>query len=77
MFHILEQELQWRRQQGLPEGFGVLKNSKPMIAVGAPEPLEKHKNLQDYFRKSLCSSWWVVEVEMSCSNICRRTGWFG
>lgn len=51
MFHILERELLWRRQQGLPEGFGVLKNSKPVIAVGAPEPLEKQKNLQDYFRE--------------------------
>lgn len=51
MFHILERELLWRRQQGLPEGFGVLKNSKPVIAVGATEPLEKQKNLQDYFRE--------------------------
>lgn len=62
MFHVIERELQWRREQGLPEGFGVLKNSKPIIAVGAPEPLEKQKNLKDYFRKSLISIRWVMRV---------------
>lgn len=51
MFHILERELQWRREQGRPEGFGVLKNSRPVIAVGAKEPLEEQKVMQDYFRE--------------------------
>ena len=58
MFHILERELQWRREQGRPEGFGVLKNSRPVIAVGAKEPLEEQKVMQDYFREY--SFLWAV-----------------
>lgn len=51
MFHILERELKWRREQGLPEGFDVLKSSKPVIALGATVPLENQKIMHDYFRR--------------------------
>lgn len=50
MFHILEREMQWRREQGLDEGFGALRAFKPVVAVGAEDPLEAQKMLADYFR---------------------------
>ncbi|KAF7585989.1 hypothetical protein BBP40_009742 [Aspergillus hancockii] len=49
MFHILEREMQWRREQGRPEGFSALRASPPVIAVGAEDPLEDQKMLADYF----------------------------
>ncbi|KAE8348070.1 Inosine/uridine-preferring nucleoside hydrolase domain-containing protein [Aspergillus coremiiformis] len=49
MFHILEREMQWRKEQGRPEGFGALRASPPVIAVGAEDPLEDQKMLADYF----------------------------
>lgn len=54
MFHILEREMQWRRQNGRPEGYGVLHASRPIIAVGAEDPLEDQKLLADYFRMCFC-----------------------
>ncbi|KAK9635081.1 hypothetical protein V6Z98_002319 [Aspergillus fumigatus] len=49
MFHILEREMQWRREHGRPEGFGALHACRPVIAVGAEDPLEDQKMLADYF----------------------------
>ncbi|EIT74696.1 inosine-uridine preferring nucleoside hydrolase [Aspergillus flavus] len=49
MFHILEREMQWRREQGRPEGFGALRAAPPVVAVGAEDPLEDQKMLADYF----------------------------
>lgn len=51
MLHIIEREIQWRKEQGKPEGFDTLRAHKPIIAVGAEEPLEDQKMLADYFRK--------------------------
>lgn len=51
MFHILEREIQWRRDNGKPEGFGTLRAFRPVVAVGAEDPLEDQKMLADYFRK--------------------------
>lgn len=50
MFHILEREMQWRRDNGKAEGYGTLRASRPVVAVGAEEPLESQKMLADYFR---------------------------
>ncbi|KAI9722215.1 MAG: hypothetical protein M1812_001687 [Candelaria pacifica] len=49
MFHIIEKELEWRRKQGKPEGFKTLKNFKPIVAVGADQPLEDQMMMADYF----------------------------
>ncbi|KAJ5717183.1 Inosine/uridine-preferring nucleoside hydrolase [Penicillium malachiteum] len=49
MFHVLEREMQWRRDTGKPEGYGTLRASRPVVAVGAQEPLENQKMLADYF----------------------------
>lgn len=50
MFHILEREMQWRRENGRPEGFASLRACRPILAVGAEDPLENQKMLADYFR---------------------------
>ncbi|KAL8825082.1 MAG: hypothetical protein Q9170_007935, partial [Blastenia crenularia] len=39
MFHVIEKEMQWRKANGRPEGFETLKRLKPIVAVGADEPL--------------------------------------
>jgi hypothetical protein len=51
MLHIIEREIQWRKDQGKPEGFGTLRANKPVIAIGAEEPLDDQKMLADYFRE--------------------------
>lgn len=50
MLHILEREMEWRKKQGRPEGFETLRTHKPVIAVGAQQPLDDQKMLADYFR---------------------------
>ncbi|KAI9368998.1 Inosine/uridine-preferring nucleoside hydrolase domain-containing protein [Aspergillus egyptiacus] len=49
MFHILEKEMQWRREQGRPEGFNTLRAHRPIVALGAEDPLDDQKMLADYF----------------------------
>lgn len=50
MFHILEREVEWRRQNGKAQGYGTMCAFRPVIAVGAEDPLEDQKMLADYFR---------------------------
>ncbi|KAL1954236.1 hypothetical protein VTO42DRAFT_1469 [Malbranchea cinnamomea] len=49
MFHVVEREMEWRRQHGLPEGFESLKAHRPLIAVGAERTLDEQTLLADYF----------------------------
>lgn len=51
MFHVIEKEMLWRKSKGLPEGFDAMKNSKPIVAVGADKPLGDQIMLADYFRR--------------------------
>lgn len=51
MFHIIEREMRWRRERGQPEGFGALRAFRPVVAVGAEDPLGDQKMLADYFRE--------------------------
>lgn len=62
MFHIIEREMQWRRQRGLPEGFGALRALRPVVAVGAEDPLDAQKMLGDYFRKYRAASCLYVDL---------------
>lgn len=52
MFHVIEKELAWRKSQGLPEGFNVLRSCKTLVAVGADRPLAKQTIMADHFRTS-------------------------
>lgn len=45
--------MKWRREKGLPEGYGALRACPPVVAVGAEDPLEDQKMLADYFRTCL------------------------
>ncbi|KAI5284139.1 hypothetical protein KEM55_001196, partial [Ascosphaera atra] len=50
MFHIIERERQWRREQGRPEGFDSMRTFKPVLAVGADGPfLQEDAVIADYF----------------------------
>lgn len=51
MFHIIEREMNWRKERGQPEGFDALRAFRPVVAVGAEDPLEDQKMLADYFRE--------------------------
>jgi hypothetical protein len=53
MFHVIEQEVQWRRKSGHPEGFEQLRSSKPLVAIGADGPLEDQLRMADYFRMNM------------------------
>ncbi|CAO1605236.1 hypothetical protein XANCAGTX0491_008758 [Xanthoria calcicola] len=52
MFHVIEKEMRWRKEHGRPEGFEALKKSKPVIAVGADEPLGGKRVQAAYYRTS-------------------------
>lgn len=51
MFHALEKELLWRKKHGIPEGFGTLRKSRPLVAIGAIKPLEDQPLASDFFRE--------------------------
>ncbi|KIV79917.1 hypothetical protein PV11_07456 [Exophiala sideris] len=49
IFHILEKELKWREGQGQPIGFEGITKYKPIVAIGADEPLQDTIESADYF----------------------------
>ena len=49
IFHILEKELSWRKQHGKPIGFEGITKFKPLVAIGADEPLQDRIESADYF----------------------------
>lgn len=49
-FHVLEKELKWRRANGKPGGFDGMTKYRPLVAIGAAEPLHDRVENADYFR---------------------------
>lgn len=49
MFHVLDKEMEWRRAQGKPEGFGSLRAYKPIVAIGPEHALEEEILKEDGF----------------------------
>ncbi|KAK5171566.1 putative nucleoside hydrolase [Cryomyces antarcticus] len=49
MFHTIEKEQVWRRKNGHAPGFETLGMFKPIVAVGAEEPLADQLMMADYF----------------------------
>ncbi|KAI9828605.1 MAG: hypothetical protein M1826_005987 [Phylliscum demangeonii] len=49
MFHVLEKERQWRRQQGRAEGFESARAYCPLVAVGAEKPLAEARMMAEYY----------------------------
>lgn len=52
MFRVIEKERQWRKDHGRLDGFDALKHAKPIIAVGADEPLGGERMKAAYYRMS-------------------------
>ncbi|KAF3914491.1 hypothetical protein AA313_de0205826 [Arthrobotrys entomopaga] len=44
-----EKELAWRKANGKPLGYEALRNHKPVVAVGASQPLDEQLLMADYF----------------------------
>ena len=51
IFHVLEKEVNWRREHGKSVGFDGMTKYKPLVAIGAEEPLHDRVETADYFRK--------------------------
>lgn len=49
LFHYIGKERAWRDGQGRPKGFETLDARKPIVAVGATEPLAEHMMVADFF----------------------------
>ncbi|RYP42791.1 hypothetical protein DL768_010227 [Monosporascus sp. mg162] len=49
MFHVLEKEMEWRESRGKPLGFDVLRNGRPIVAVGPEHALEEELLMEDGF----------------------------
>lgn len=49
LFHHMEQEIAWRQKNGKDLGFETLRASKPLVAVGAEEPLAEQLMMADFF----------------------------
>lgn len=49
LVHHAEKEIEWRSKQGKAKGFDALRACKPIIAVGAGEPLADQRMMADYF----------------------------
>ncbi|KAF2704542.1 nucleoside hydrolase [Pleomassaria siparia CBS 279.74] len=49
LFHYIEKEKTWRKENGRPEGFETLNVRKPIVAIGAEEPLAEHMMVADFF----------------------------
>lgn len=49
LFHQIDKEMVWRRENGIPEGFNMLKIKKPLVAVGAEQPLADQMMMADFF----------------------------
>ena len=50
LFHVLEKELAWRKATGRPEGYGAMRASRPLVAVGPEHSLDDECLMADYFR---------------------------
>jgi hypothetical protein len=51
LFHHMEREIEWRSKKGRELGFETLRASKPLVTVGAEEPLAEQLMMADFFRK--------------------------
>ena len=52
VFHVVQKDIEWRRQNGRPIGFRNLEKTKPIVAIGASDPLDGEEQSADYYRKS-------------------------
>jgi hypothetical protein len=75
-FHVLERELKWRREHGKSAGFDGMTKFKPLVAIGAQEPLLDRVENADYFRESPSSFIVTNTALIFTSRWHRRTWWY-
>lgn len=63
MFHVIENEMAWRKAHGLPAGFEALTRAKPIVAAGAKIPLGKTTLMADYYRTFLSLAYIMATME--------------
>lgn len=51
LFHHIEKEIAWRKDNGRNPGFETLQKSKPLVAVGPDHPLADTMLMADFFRE--------------------------
>ena len=51
LFNVVEKERQWRLKTGKPETMKISSESKPVVALGAEQPITAVKTLADYYRE--------------------------
>lgn len=66
LFHHCEREIEWRTKLGKHVGFDALRSCKPLVAVGAQDPLADQRMMADYFRACFpsletCMVWLLME----------------
>lgn len=49
---MIGKEQEWRRAQSKPDGFDTLKTFRPIVSVGAEEPLADQLMMADFYRES-------------------------
>lgn len=49
VFGILQREVEWRKENGMPAGYEGATAYKPIVAIGANEPLHDRTENADYF----------------------------
>lgn len=69
MFHHIHEEMRWRQGRGLPAGFGALLAARPLVAIGAEQPLADGMLMADYFRMPI--------IRRIKAEILTRTRWRG
>lgn len=75
MFHVIDKEMQWRSDNGKSQGFESMRKFKPLVAVGAEEPLADQLMMADYFRKPFGARTWRAHANPPC--VQRWKGWAG
>ena len=63
LFHILDEELEWRRKIGRQVGYEALRRHPPLVAVGADGPVEGQHLMPDYFCPSKARAYAIHTQE--------------
>lgn len=69
MFYVLEKELLWRKQQGIPEGFETLRKSRPLVSIGATKPLNDQPTAMDFFRELDVQLYFSATVDFKLDGV--------
>lgn len=69
LFHVLDKELLWRKEHGIPEGFETLRKSRPLVSIGATKPLDDQPLASDFFRELEVDSCFSAAVDFKLDGL--------